>query len=303
MERDTEAAGATAAYLQHLSDQDLALLASAAGWPEPAGDHRRALGARPGRLAELLARPQLFEEVFVRRPPGGPLVSVSPFLAFAVAVERAAVDLEGRTHVSEWLGPRMRAPVFGVAELQEFLSSRWRRFFLAELLASYTRVASGPVFVPTRRGWRRQRFSELDPVRMAGLLEVTSEAEHPGIYRRLGDLALFLTGVFPDSTARRGFGPIEEARLRRAAGDGGEQLPGPTAEAMPPMGQGPVMLLEELGRRWYRRAWRLIPAPQPATAAVLGEMPERFGQARRVLNFVTEQYLFGQRQEWFGTAG
>ena len=98
----------------------------------------------------------------------------------------------------------------------EFMAPPRHRLFLAELLASYTHVASGSVMVATRRGLRRQRFSELDPVRLAGLLEVVSREERPGILRRMGDLALFLTGVFPDYVARRGFGPIEEGRLLRA---------------------------------------------------------------------------------------
>ena len=98
----------------------------------------------------------------------------------------------------------------------EFIGPPRHRLFLAELLAFLYHVASGSVMVATRRGLRRQRFSELDPVRLAGLLEVVSREERPGILRRMGDLALFLTGVFPDYVARRGFGPIEEGRLLRA---------------------------------------------------------------------------------------
>ena len=116
------------------------------------------------------------------------------------------------------VGPGAWPRVLDAAQLCDFLAAPWRRLFLAELLASYTHVASGSVLVSTRRGWRRQRFSELDPVRLAGLLEVISESERPGILRRLGDLTLFLTGVFPDYVARRGFGPIEESRLLRAGG-------------------------------------------------------------------------------------
>ena len=71
----------------------------------------------------------------------------------------------------------------------------------------------------TRRGWRRRRFSELDPVQLAGMLEAVSPAERPGVLRRLGDLALFLTGVFPDHTASTPLGrPLSEAALLRSAG-------------------------------------------------------------------------------------
>ena len=84
-----------------------------------------------------------------------------------------------------------------------------RRLFLAELLASFTRVASGRYRVTAGGRTRTRRFSELDPVRLAGLLEEVPEAERPGIYRRLGDVTLFLTGVFPGYAADRALGPVE----------------------------------------------------------------------------------------------
>ncbi|HUZ19344.1 MAG TPA: hypothetical protein VMU75_02095 [Acidimicrobiales bacterium] len=293
------------AYLEHLTTADLdLLLAGAPSAPDDPLGRRSLVRAHPGGVEELLARPQAFDAVF--GPAGGaePFVSVSPFLAFAVAVQRVAVELQSASYVSEWLGPGVRTPVFDVAELRDFLAAPRRRLFLAELLASYTHVASGSVVVQTRRGWRRQRFSELDPVRLAGLLEVVSEAELPGVLRRLGDVALFLTGVFPDHTARQGFGPVEETRLLRAGG-----LSRPTGRQAEPAGagavgaMGAVGLLEQLGRRWYRGAFELLPRPVPGNVAVLGELPERFGQARRILNLVTERFLFRYRDRWFGAAG
>src|SRR5690348_10230268 len=47
----------------------------------------------------------------------------------------------------------------------------------------------------------------------AGLLEAVPQAERPGVYRRLGDVTLFLTGVFPDYAATRVLGPVNAARL------------------------------------------------------------------------------------------
>src|SRR5258707_42758 len=67
-----------------------------------------------------------------------------------------------------------------------------RRYFMVEHLASYTRVMSGPVWVRRGDRWRRQRFSELDAARLAAALDAVPESDRPGIYRRLGDLALFL---------------------------------------------------------------------------------------------------------------
>ena len=199
-------------YLEHLTDGDLAVLG------EPAR-----LRSEPDRIVERLARPETYEEVFGARSsaPGGAgelFLRASPFLTFAVAVHRAAEELGASTFTREWVAPRQRVPVFDAHVLRDFVGDPVRRLFLVELLASYTHVASGSVWVQTARGWRRRRFSELDPVRLASLLEVVDERDRAGVYRRLGDLALFLTGVFPDHTALHGLGGVGRTRLLRSGG-------------------------------------------------------------------------------------
>ncbi len=58
-----------------------------------------------------------------------------------------------------------------------------------------------------------------------------------------------------------------------------------------------------LGRRWYRLAYDSLPRPIPADLQVLGELPERFGEARRILNVLTDRFLFQFRERWFGIGG
>jgi len=287
-------------YLDHLSDADLGVLAGDVGSRQPTPP-RQFFGQQPGRLDERLSSRGVFDRVFGDDADAEPFLAVSPFLTFALCVSRAAEELDTLSYVPEWLGPGRRAPVFDVERLREFMAAPRRRLFLAELLASYTHVASGSVVRFTRRGIRRQRFSELDPVRMSGLLEVVSEEERPGILRRLGDLALFLTGVFPDHLARNEFGPLDESRLLRAAGLGSTPplVNGPAALAP----AGAVGLLEQLGRRWYEGASKLLPRPLPANLVILTELPQRFDQARRILGLITERFLFSRRDRWFGFSG
>jgi hypothetical protein len=290
---DPDLRAVTSAYLEHLTDGDLALLVPGAADEALRHDGRATLPQRRGGIEDLLLHPQLFEAVFAPGRSGDPLLGASPFLAFAVAVHRTARDLASATYTAEWVGIGRRTPVFDVAGLREFLSQPWHRFFLVELLASYTHVSSGSVMVATRRGLRRQRFSELDPVRLAGLLEVVSPAERPGVLRRLGDLALFLTGVFPDYVARKGFAPIERGRLVRA----GTLSP---ARRLDTGDDNAVALLEQIGRRSYQAAFQLVGQPVPGSVAVLGELSDRFSDARRILGVVTERFLFTQRTRWFG---
>jgi hypothetical protein len=296
-----------ASYADQLTDIDLQLL-----WVEGGrGDHRGQSGssdggygghdghgaASPSRAAALLRhdpetlpalldRPSVFDAIFGERAviAGRPLL-VSPFLIFAVAVHRARHDLTTMRHVTERIGLRQKVPVFDAPRLADFLESAPRRLFLAELLVSFTR-STGRYRVQTERGWRWRRLNELDPLRLAGLLSATAAEERPGVYRRLGDTVLFLAGVFPDYTQDRALSPVDAARLVRTAGIGAD---GDDAERM---ATAPAMeLFEHLGASWYRSAWRTSRHRTPQLE-VVADVAERFHQARRVLNLITDRYLF-----------
>ena len=294
-------------YAAHLTDADLTLLASAAGAPAPggppgavpvlpAGADAGWLRRDPAAIPDLLGDPRVFEAVFgwgdASSPPRpGQAVPVSPFLTFAVAVHRSATELASMGHVAERTGPRQRVPLFDAPALRDFLGSPARKLFLAELLASFTRVASGRYRVRGGGRTRTRRFSELDPVRLAGLLDGVPDAEKPGVYRRLGDVSLFLAGVFPDYATLYGVGPASVARLLRAAQvTGAERERLATAPA--------IELLEQLGARWYRAAYGLAPV-RTARLDVVADVAGRFQQARRVLNHIADRYLFTAEHPWF----
>ena len=269
-------------YLEHLSDADLALLGAA-------GESRDHVRRDPEKVEALIDSPETFRVLF-SAPGRDPLLRGSPFLVFAVLIHRVVRDLGQASFVEEWVGPRQRVPVFDTGSLRDFGADPLRRLFLAELLASYTNVASGSTLVKTRRGWRRRRFSELDPVRLIELAEMVPEADRPSVYRRLGDLSLFLTGIFPDYAGERLIAERERRQLERALG---------TADRERAERQDGVWLLEQLGRRAYRIAQRGADR-RAAMTGVLGEVSENFAAARRVLNFLTDRYLFPMRRQWFG---
>lgn len=271
-------------YAEHLNDADLQVLGRVADPPADPAELRR----RPRVVVRLLERDETFDRLFDERAA---LVAISPFLAFATLVHRAMADLAGLRYLPERSGPRQRVPVFDAPQLHDFLAASVRRLFLAELLASFARVSSGRYWVQTSQGWRSRRYSELDPLRLTGLIEAVPEAERPGVYRRLGDVALFLTGVFPDYVSTHALRPIEAARLVRAAGltaDEGYEL----ATA------APIVLFEHLGHRWYRQACELVPVVSDQLA-VVAEVAERFHPARRVLNHIADRYLFRPGNPWF----
>jgi hypothetical protein len=290
-------------YADHLTDADLSLLVSVSQDTErPAGLAAGAswLRRRPEALPELVGDPRVFRAVFGPADAASARAALaSPFLIFAVAVHRAAAELESMGHVPERSGKRQRVPLFDAPELRDFLGSPARRLFLAELLGSFTRnapapyraAASGRPARPARGARGSRRFSELDLARMAGLLDAVPEAERAGVYRRLGDAALFLTGVFPDYAVRHALGPVSAARLLRAA-----RVP---ARQHDQMAAAPAIdLFEYLGARWYRAAWGLAPA-RTARLAVVAEVADRFRQARRVLSHIADRWLFPAGNPWF----
>jgi len=282
-------------YLEHLTRADVVVLAGL-GRESPRAE---TLMSQPERLAPLLAAPAAFDAVFPTSAGSEPLARVSPFLLFALAVHRIAWDVGHAVSVDEWVGPRRRLPVLGAGQLAEFLANGWRRLFLSELLASYTHLAGGTTWVRTSRGWRRRRFSELDPVQLASVIGAVPEVERPGVYRRMGDLALFLTGVFPDSGTTRQFPSIAQARLLRSGGVTDEDFPPLEGVA----GFGTVGLLEFLGQRWYRLACSTAVGPPTASLEVVADIADRFSQARRTLNLLADRYLFPLRGYWSDSPG
>ncbi|HZS94330.1 MAG TPA: hypothetical protein VFA78_06015 [Chloroflexota bacterium] len=271
-------------YIEHFTDTDLALLTRTSGDRDVASflTHLR---ADPAHLEVALGTRDL-RTVLFEPDEEGALLRASPFLVFAVLVSRVRDDLASASFVEEWIGPHRRMPVFDVGDVREFADDPAHRLFLAEVLASYTRVFSGTAWIRTRRGWRRNRFSDLDPLRLLQLVETVPEPDRPAIYRRVGDLALFLTGVFPDYAAVRLLSLLQRGRLERLI---------PATQARSDLGNtGDMLLLESLGRRSYRLAGETSEA-----GTILVDIAAGFRQARRVLNVLTDRYLFPHRRLWF----
>ena len=284
-----------AAYLEHLTSADRQLLVRASGVDAAE------LSSRPDCVEEALAAPGVFEAIFPPSLAGHEaMVGVSPFLLFAVAVHRSRAELAEMSYIQEWTGPRQRVPVFVTDQLRAFLEDACHRLFLTELLASYTHVSSGAVNVRRHGVTYRQRFNELDLTSLAGWLDRADDDLRPGLLRRMGDLALFLTGVFPDHTARSRFAPIDVHRLASGLEAAGGARAGRLAEALE--GRGAVGMLEELGRRWYRLAFEGTDV-RTAGLATLESVSDRFVDARRVLNHLTDQHLFVFRAHWFPPPG
>lgn len=269
-------------YLEHLTERDLAALAGLAR-STPA-----TLASDPDLLASIAQSENAYRALFAG-DRADPLAACSPVLAFSALLGRARRDLDSTQFIPEWIGPGRSVPVFDVAPVREFLDAQGSRVFLVELLASYTQVRSGSVWRKTARGWRRQRFNEMDPVALAQLLDGASEMERLTILRRLGDVSLFLTGIFPHHTGSRLFTGPRMERLEKAMSGAGAPL---TAT-------GGMELLELVGVRAYRTVAQQLPDPRGSRGEILQRVADGFRQARRFLNLVTSRYLHPRDNPWF----
>ncbi|NHC44470.1 hypothetical protein [Motilibacter aurantiacus] len=262
-------------YREHLDDRDLLALTGGRA------DQVPALRRQPTLLLDLLDRRAVTDPILDDRHADAERFRyVSPFLVFAAAVHSVTGALVGTAYVADRTGPRSRVPVFDGPALAAFATDPRHRLFLIELLTSYSRVASGVAYRQTGRGVRRHRWDELDLPRLAGVLEALPAQQRAAVWRRLGDGALFLAGVFPEH-AERALGLVQVARLQRATG---LRLRG---------WDGPVTpLLEELASRAYEHDGVSVPR------GVL-EAP---AAARRVLTLVADRHLFPTAPGWAGAA-
>lgn len=266
-------------FVERLTEHDLEVLTALEGSPSDVDELRRLLHREPERLDGMLADPHLFELVF-ETPETGMIAGLTPLLAFAVLVHRTMQDLGSASYVPEWVGAGERLPVFDVETLRDFIEDVARRYLLSEFLSSFTRVASGSVWVRTERGYRRRRYSELDPLGLAEMVESLPAGKRAAGYRRLGEVALFHTGVFPDHTVRHPISATRQVRLARLAGMDPEEV----------VGADYLQVLEKVGRASYDRAANEASLPSQIHQP-LQDMAANFTPARRFLNYLADRYL------------
>ncbi len=126
------------------------------------------------------------------------LLRVSPWLFFTVLLRRTWRDLESETFTVEQRH-RQKVLLFDTDRVVELLTQEPLREYLATMLASFTRIESVTVPVRVRKGiWRRYRTSDLDVEGMMRYCQALDEPFRFGPYRRIGDVCLFLTGMFPE---------------------------------------------------------------------------------------------------------
>ena len=66
------------------------------------------------------------------------------------------------------------------------------------MLCSFVRTNTGLLYWKERGTWRKRKFSDLDMDDMIALCQLVEQRFKPRLYKRVADIALFLTGIYAD---------------------------------------------------------------------------------------------------------
>ncbi|HHV54475.1 MAG TPA: hypothetical protein GXX55_03360 [Firmicutes bacterium] len=239
-----------------LTEADLAFVVEA-GAPHRPDPERvaRMLRENPDFVDPLLEKDEVFQFVMGQRER---LLKLSPFLLFYILLLRVRNDLRRHPHTPELVGHE-RLLLFDGAAVARLLSDERTRVYLAEMLASFARSRQFLVYRLEADGKVRPRvYSDTRVEDLIELLGAVPQASRYPIYRRLGDLCLLLTGLFPESTP-------EETRTQLTA----------------------------VGTESYRRAARTARAEETGYRPILEGLADQFDLARKPLHLLRHQYLAG----------
>lgn len=211
------------------------------------------------------------ERVFERLAGDEEMVlKVSPYLYFSVLLRRVRQDLRVESYTYE-RRQHQRVAIFDAGQAAELLAGRPVRDYLAGMLASFTRMHGFTRRVRVRKGiWRRQRVNDLDIdslVRYAGGLDEEQRFE---VYKRIADVCLFMTGMFPEHI---------ESRSRYLLG------------VLRPQGRRSIEDYEREGRAFYGLAAGHRGARAGHLSAALSTLAENFTLAEKPLFLLSDHYL------------
>ena len=203
------------------------------------------------------------------------LLKISPTLFFEILLRKAADDLSRVGYTLE-KNRNMHIPVFDANDLVSLLNRESLLIYLADMLSSFTRVESYTVSIRIRKGvWHKIRFNDLDIKSLISLCEVVDDGYRFSLYKRIGDICLFILGLFPVYAERNYRYPLSgKAR--------------PAVAGRPRVSPGDY---EKEGQKFYRLAAEHRSAIDLKLSEVFWALHENFQKAKKPLNYIAEHYL------------
>jgi hypothetical protein len=180
----------------HLSESDLRFLVETVATSRRDYDHIvNLIRDKEDLLEPMLEDPKLTERLFHDEEA---FVRISPHLLFSVLLRRVRRELEREAYILDVDTNGKRIPVFEGPAVAQMLSDKQTRDYLAEMLSSFARTNNGIIYWKERGTWHKRRFSDIDMDDMIELARIIDPEMRPGLYKRIADIALFLSGIFPE---------------------------------------------------------------------------------------------------------
>lgn len=241
------------------------------------------LRARLRHSAELRERlledPRLVQRL---RADEEQVVKISPRLLFDLLLRQVRRDLRHQRYTLERLSGTERVPVFDARAAGDILDDRDLHEYLVAMLASFVRIEHITVLQEHAGRVVHRRLSTLNIDDLAELASLLAEADRFPLYRRIADVALFLSGVFADAI-RKGAPPVTR----------------PPGLGPPPRRLRGLQEYEEEGRRFYRLAAGHATAHQLRLDRVLELLAEEFPLVRKPLAVMADRYMTWTRLRLF----
>jgi len=219
----------------------------------------------------------LDDEQLVRRIMGEKniLLKISPWLFFTLLLRRTWRDLEREAFTVEQRS-RQKVVLFDAEWVVQLLAQAPVRDYLATMLASFTRVESVTMLVEVKKGrWRGYLTHEFDIESMIRYSQTLAEPFRFAPYKRIGDVCLFLSGMFPEAINRQSHSPQNgrpQPRRRESVLQKIEDY-------------------EAYGRAFYRLAAEHEQARREREDEILAKLSENFILAEKALSFLAARYL------------
>ena len=182
--------------------------------------------------------------------------------------------------------------MFDTGKVAGFLDTPNMLEYLANMLASFTRIRSFVVPVRVRKGIRRRvRYNDMDVDSLIDFAARADESERFSYYKRIGDVCLFLTGLFRDSTYSQ----------KSHVGSNFQSGTYPRTTFVRKRRRS-VEEYESEGRRFYRLAEEHPTASVLELTDVFSVLRDEFSAARKPLAFLAARYLHSRPNKLFDVA-
>ncbi len=201
------------------------------------------------------------------------IIRVSPYLFFTVILYRVRNKLKNQSYTVEWQ-QKKQTIVFDSERVNDFLGKGRVLSYLIEMLVSFVRINSFIIPIRVRKGhWQKLRFSDFDIDSLIRYSQMIDEEHRFGPYKRIADICLFITGIFPDAVGNLYLDLFGGRRRLDFTAEWNREI------------------FEEHGKHFYGEAARHRAAHILDLHPVLSELAENFHLATKPLSFMSSHYL------------